>query len=176
MDDFALSPIRRGFGRLASIALLVIVAAAAPASALASGHLPGFPIPPRQFPDYAACKAFLDQTAREDRAQAEAQPRETEPGTTRQRLVVSDGVVERGDRQAEYRVQIGAQFRRRDEARAVIATTFSYDERSYRCDGGALSGESGARGYYQPGYEAIPAPESAPAPAPALSPAPSTSR
>lgn len=136
--------------------LMFALTAAVPTAAPASGHLPGFPIPPRSFPDYAACKAFLEQTARDDRAQAEPQPRETEPGTTRQMLVVGDGVVERGREQAEYRVQIGAQFRRRDPERAAIVTTFSYDERSYRCDGGTLSGESGARGYYLPGYEPIP--------------------
>ncbi|QWP74725.1 hypothetical protein J5226_13620 [Lysobacter sp. K5869] len=144
---------RRGLALLLTAATL----AAAPA-ALASGHLPGQPIEPKRFPDYAACKAFLEQTAREDRALAEAQPRDTEPGTTRQVLVISDGVVERGPGQAEYRVQTGPQFRRRDEANAVIVTNFSYDERSYRCSGGELSGETGARGFYQPGYEAIPAP------------------
>jgi len=140
-----------------ALMLTFALIAAAPAAAPASGHLPGFPIPPRQFADYAACKAFLEQTARDDRAQAEPQPRETEPGTTRQMLVIGDGVVERGRDQAEYRVQIGAQFRRRDPERAAIVTTFSYDERSYRCDGGALSGEAGARGYYLPGYEPLPA-------------------
>lgn len=126
-------------------------------AATASGHFPGQPIAPKRFADYPACKAFLEQTAREDRAQAEAQPRETEPGTTRQMLVVSDGVVERAPGQADYRVQTGPQFRRRDEANAVIVTRFSYDERSYRCSGGELSGETGARGFYQPGYEPIPA-------------------
>lgn len=153
MDDLALFR----FGRHAA-ALLVCAAALAPAATPASGHMPGFPIPPRTFPDYAACKAFLEQTAREDRARAEARPRETEPGVTRQMLVASDGVVESGRERAAYRVRIGAQFRRRDEARATVETTFSYDENSYRCDGGTLSGESGARGYYLPGYEPIPAP------------------
>jgi len=139
-------------------ALLALAALAAAPAAFASGRMPGFAIEPRSFADYAACKAFLEQTAREDRAQAEAQPRQTEPGVTRQMLVVSDGVTEPGREQAVYQVQIGAQFRRRDEARAAIVTTFSYDERSYRCDGGTLSGETGARGYYLPGYEPIPTP------------------
>ena len=150
---------RRRLGRpLAALAALLALSLAAAPAAFASGHLPGFPIPPRSFPDYAACKAFLEQTARDDRAQAEAQPRETEPGVTRQMLVISDGVIESGREQAAYRAQIGAQFRRRDETRAAIVTTFSYDENSYRCQGGQLSGASGARGYYQPGYEPIPTP------------------
>lgn len=151
------APHRRRSQRPLAALLALAVLAAAP-GAFASGHLPGFPIPPRRFPDYAACKAFLEQTARDDRARAEAQPRQTEPGVTRQMLVISDGVTESGREQAAYRVRIGAQFRRRDEARAAIVTTFSYDENSYRCTGGELSGESGARGYYQPGYEPIPTP------------------
>ncbi|QQP97799.1 hypothetical protein [Lysobacter enzymogenes] len=157
MDDLAVYRRRHAWRRHAAAAVLGAAALVAAHAVRASGHLPGFPIPPRSFPDYAACKAFLEQTARDDRAQAEPQPRETEPGTTRQMLVVGDGVVERGREQAEYRVQIGAQFRRRDPERQAIVTTFSYDERSYRCDGGALSGEAGARGYYLPGYEPLPA-------------------
>ncbi|WP_394540805.1 hypothetical protein PRJ39_09955 [Lysobacter enzymogenes] len=148
---------RRRFVAMFALPIALCAVVAAPA-AFASGHLPGFPIPPRSFADYAACKAFLEQTARDDRARAEAQPRETEPGVTRQTLVISDGVTESGENQAAYRVQVGAQFRRRDEARESIVTTFSYDENSYRCNGAQLSGESGARGYYQPGYEPLPAP------------------
>ncbi|UZW62596.1 hypothetical protein [Lysobacter enzymogenes] len=148
---------RRRFVPTIALPLALCALAVAP-GAFASGHMPGFPIPPRSFADYAACKAFLEQTARDDRARAEPQPRETEPGVTRQTLVISDGVTESGEGQAAYRVQVGAQFRRRDEARESIVTTFSYDENSYRCNGGELSGESGARGYHLPGYEPIPAP------------------
>lgn len=136
--------------RIALIALLLATSAAH-----ASGHLPGRPVPPRDFADYAACKAHLQELHRADLATATNKPEEIRPGVTRQMLVETDGVVEAGPGQASYASRVGAQIRSRDEERGYIQTNYSYNEKRYACEGRTLTGTDGGGGYYLPGYEKI---------------------
>jgi hypothetical protein len=124
-------------------------------AAQASGHLPGMPVPPRDFADFAACKAHLQELHRIDLATATDKPEEIRPGATRQMLVDTDGVVEAGPEQATYSSRVGAQIRSRDEERGYIQTNYSYNEKQYACKGRTLSGTDGGGGYYLPGYEKI---------------------
>ena len=140
-------------GRLAHVALIALCLAAS--AAQASGHLPGMPVPPRDFADYAACKAHLQELHRTDLANATDKPEEIRPGVTRQMLVETDGVVETGRKQATYSSRVGAQIRSRDEERGYIQTNYSYNEKQYACKGRTLSGTDGGGGYYLPGYEKI---------------------
>ena len=132
-----------------------IACALAAGAAQASGHMPGLPVPPRSFDSYAACKAHLQDMHRADLASATDRPEEIRPGVTRQILVDTQGVTETGREQASYSAKVGAQIRSRDEARGYIQSNYSYDEKSYACDGRALTGVEGGRGYYSPGYEKI---------------------
>lgn len=136
--------------RVALIALLLATSAAQ-----ASGHLPGMPVPPRDFADFAACKAHLQELHRSDLATATDTPEEIRPGVTRQMLVETDGVVEAGPEQATYSSRVGAQIRSRDEERGYIQTNYSYNEKRYACKGRTLTGTDGGGGYYLPGYEKI---------------------
>lgn len=132
-----------------------LVWALAVSAAQASGHLPGMPVPPRDFADYAACKAHLQDLHRTDLASATDTPEEIRPGVTRQMLVDTDGVVEAGPEQATYSSRVGAQIRSRDEERGYIQTNYSYNEKRYACKGRTLTGTDGGGGYYLPGYEKI---------------------
>lgn len=139
--------------RIARVALLGLCLIAG--AAHASGHMPGFPVQPRNFASYQACKAHLQDMHREDLAGATATPEEIRPGTTRQILVDSQGVVETGREQAKYSSRVGAQIRSRDEERGYIQSNYSYREKTYECKGSTLSGVDGGGGYYSPGYEKI---------------------
>lgn len=143
----------RAPARIARAALLGLCLIAG--AAHASGHMPGFPVPPRSFASYPACKAHLQDMHREDLAGATDTPEEIRPGTTRQILVDSQGVVETGREQAQYASRVGAQIRSRDEERGYIQNNYSYREKTYECKGPMLSGVDGAAGYYSPGYEKI---------------------
>ena len=145
-------------------------------AAQASGWMPGPPMEPRRFPSYAACKAHLQQRSREDRAQADAQPRPVEAGGSVQTVVTTDGVVEPGRRHARYRVQIGWLGRgsERDAVDGMIQTQYSYEDTTLECKGRTLTGET-ARGYHSPRFEPIePKAPAGLAPSPAGSPAGAT--
>lgn len=143
----------RAIGQHACTALIVLLLATG--AAQASGHIPGMPVPPRDFADYAACKDHLQELHRTDLATATDKPEEIRPGVTRQMLVDTDGVVEAGHEQATYSSRVGAQIRSRDEERGYIQTNYSYNEKRYACKGRTLTGTDGGGGYYLPGYEKI---------------------
>lgn len=143
----------RAIGQHARTALILLLLATG--AAHASGHIPGMPVPPRDFADYAACKSHLQELHRADQATATDKPEEIRPGVTRQMLVETEGVVETGPEQASYSSRVGAQIRSRDEERGYIQTNYSYNEKQYACKGRTLTGTDGGGGYYLPGYEKI---------------------
>ena len=120
----------------------------------ASGQLPPTPLEERVLPSFADCRAFLDTTWRTDQAKADPQPIPEKDGT-RQTLVYSKGVVVIDDSHLSYEVEEGWQFRRPLLEHRQILTNYSYQRRSYRCDGNHLTGTS-TSGYALEGYEPMP--------------------
>lgn len=156
LDESAHRAVRidtRAIGPIAHVALIALFVATG--AAHASGHIPGMPVPPRDFADYSACKAHLQELHHTDLATATDAPEEIRPGVTRQMLVETGGVVEAGPGQATYSSRVGAQIRSRDEERGYIQTNYSYNEKQYACKGRTLTGTDGGGGYYLPGYEKI---------------------
>lgn len=120
----------------------------------ASGQLPPMPLEDRAFPSAADCRAFLDTTLRTDQAKGDPQPIPDKDGT-KQTLVYSKGVVVTDDSHASYEVEEGWQFRRPVAEHRQIRTDYSYERRSYQCDGKYLTGTR-ASGYALEGYQAMP--------------------
>ncbi len=120
----------------------------------ASGQLPPSSIENRMLPDFAACRAFLDATWGEDQGKADPQPIPTEDGN-RQTLIYSKGVVVIDANHATYEVEQGWQFRTPLLDIRQIRTSYSYERRTYSCNGRHLSGTS-ISGYALDGYEAMP--------------------
>lgn len=129
-------------------------AALASSMALASGQLPPMPIEDRDLSSFAACRAFLETTWRQDLAKADPQPIPGDGGN-RQTLIDTKGVVIADRRHATYEVEEGWQFRRPLPDVRQIRTDYSYDRRSYACDGRHLTGTS-MRGYALEGYAPMP--------------------
>lgn len=125
-----------------------------PILAHASGQLPPMPIEDRILPSLADCRAFLDTTWRADQAKADPRPRPDKDGT-KQTLVYSKGVVVIDDSHVSYEVEEGWQFRRPVLEHRQIRTDYSYERRSYQCDGNHLTGTS-TSGYALEGYQAMP--------------------
>lgn len=136
-------------GWSASIACLGILCLGAPA-AQASGHLPPLPIPPKAFADFASCRAFLDETYRQDLASADSKPLLAEGGTV-QILIDSKGPVAAGPSDAGYTVTKGRQFRRVDTPSATAIYSYSYETTVMQCHGSALTGTH-EQGYHLDNY------------------------
>ena len=120
----------------------------------ASGQLPPTPLEERAFSSVADCRAFLDTTWRADQAKADPKPIPDKDGT-KQTLVYSKGVVVTDDSHVSYEVEEGWQFRRPIPEHRQIRTSYSYQRRSYQCDGNRLTSTS-TSGYASEGYEAMP--------------------
>ncbi|RYG34501.1 MAG: hypothetical protein EON93_08000 [Burkholderiales bacterium] len=120
---------------------------------LASGHTGPWPLEPKQFPSHGACVAHLEALYDVDKTNADPRPLpEGKDGTTLQRIVHSQG-IERVDRNtARYTIHLGRQFRIPRPDINAIRTTYAYQERSWKCVGGRLSGE-GRGGNYLDGFE-----------------------
>ncbi|RMQ47638.1 hypothetical protein ALQ04_04068 [Pseudomonas cichorii] len=127
---------------------------ACPVQLQASGQLPPSTIENSQLPNFAACRAFLEETWRVDQAKADPQPIPEENGS-RQTLIYSQGVVATDASHASYEVEEGWQFRSPLADIRQIRTAYSYERRSYHCAGRHLSG-TGTSGYALDGYEAMP--------------------
>ena len=125
-----------------------------PVPVKASGQLPPMPLEDRDLPNFAACRAFLEQTWQTDRTKADPKPIPTKDGS-RQTLIDSKGVVQVDAHRATYEVEEGWQFRRPAPALHQIRIDYSYDRRAYQCDGRRLTGTS-TSGYALEGYEPIP--------------------
>jgi hypothetical protein len=135
-------------------ALLVLTAASVTLPALqaqASGQLPPTTIEDRKLRSFAACRAFLETTWRNDLRKANPQPIPGKGGT-RQTLIDTKGVVMMDRKQAEYEVEEGWQFRSPLPDTRQIRTSYSYDRRRYECRGRHLTGVS-TQGYALEGYE-----------------------
>ncbi|KQQ55593.1 hypothetical protein ASF84_09630 [Pseudomonas sp. Leaf127] len=127
---------------------------ALPACVQASGQLPPSALEARTLPSAHACRAFLEATWQTDQTKADPQPL-PDDGGSRQTLIYSEGVVALDDKRLAYDVEEGWQFRRPLPDIKQIRTSYSYERRSYRCDGAHLTGTS-VSGYALEGYEALP--------------------
>lgn len=125
-----------------------------PAWVQASGQLPPSTIEDRLLPSAQACRAFLEATWQTDQKKADPQPLSSDEGS-RQSVIYSDGVVTLDDKHLAYEVEEGWQFRRPLPDIKQIRTSYSYERRSYKCDGAHLIATS-ISGYALEGYEALP--------------------
>ena len=137
-----------------SVFASLIALAICPTLVHASGQLPPMPFEDRAFPSVADCRAFLETTRLADQAKADPKPIPDRDGT-KQTLVYSKGVVVTDDSHASYEVEEGWQFRQPILEHRQIRTSYSYQRRSYRCDGNLLTGTS-TSGYALEGYESMP--------------------
>lgn len=146
---------RRGFA-VSSLAAMGLLAM----PAQASGRLPPVPIPPRDFADFATCRAFLDETYQQDLSKADPAPTPIEGGT-RQTLIESKGPVSEDATHASYEVTEGWQIRRPEPEAGYTVISYSYRTTQMACTGGQLTGTY-AQGYnlesheHQPGASATP--------------------
>lgn len=138
--------------RLAVSSLAVMGLFSMPAQA--SGRLPPVPIPPRDFADFAACRAFLDETYQQDLSKADPAPTPIEGGT-RQTLIESKGPVSEDETHANYEATEGWQIRRPAPEAGYTVISYSYRTTRMACDGGRLTGAY-AQGYNLESYERQP--------------------
>lgn len=135
-----------------AVAGLIILTAGC---AHASGRLPPVPIPPQTFDDFGACRAFLEDSYRQDLAKAEPVPVPIEGGSTRQTLIESEGPVTLDPSHARYEVTEGWQVRHPAPEKGYVETSYSYRTTTMACADGALTGTY-EQGYHSPGYEDLP--------------------
>ena len=127
--------------------------AAAPGHA--SGRLPAVPIAPQAFHDFGACRAFLEDTYRQDTSKAEPNPVAIEGGSTRQTLIKSEGLITLDPLHVRYEVTEGWQVRHPAPEKGYVEISYSYRTTKMACAGGALTGTY-EQGYHSPSYENLP--------------------
>jgi len=127
----------------------------------ASGRLPPLPITPQAFHDFGACRAFLEDTYRQDISRAEPNPVAIEGGGTRQTLIESKGPITLDPSHASYEVTEGWQVRHPAPEKSYVEISYSYRTTTMACAGGALTGTY-EQGYHSSSYENLP--QASPAP------------
>ncbi len=135
--------------------LTLVLAAALAAPAFASGSTPPLPLPEQRFESYAACLAHLKTVHEQDVKRIDTAPVTREDGSVLQHSLTTQGVVEAGGEAASYSAEYGTTVSVRDAAAGQIKHQYSWERAAYRCDGGALSGETSS-GFSSPLFEPAP--------------------
>jgi hypothetical protein len=100
--------------------------------AYASGRLPPLPITPQAFHDFGACRAFLEDTYRQDTSRADPNPVAIEGGSTRQTLIESKGPITLDPSHARYEVTEGWQVRHLHLRRAMSKSPIPTGQQQWR--------------------------------------------
>lgn len=146
--------------RPATAVALSLFAILMASQAFASGTLGPFPIDPRKFHDFAACKAYLEERYASDEKQhaidveAIRVASVVDARVMPERALETRGVVQTGDLEARYDVVHGYVSKLIDEDAKAIRSQYSYRERRFVCNDGMLTG-IGMDGYHLESFEPI---------------------